>query len=202
MQKGNHRLELFPFPATSRMTVYERRGFTLIEMLVVVGVLAVLAAGLFPVFSHAREKARAFACLSNYHQIGLAVHLYAQDSDDITPPDGSSFGGLIQDCRPYTHSTSLFACPDDYDRAEENRAGSYRMLDLYQGKPLSCGWPDPYAPGEVTRATTAILAYEAEHDLDPKHLTPVLPTYRHSAGTQYLLFDGHARWIKGTQTGD
>lgn len=86
MQKGNHRLELFPFPATSRMTVYERRGFTLIEMLV--GVLAVLAAVLFPVFSHVREKARASACLSNYHQIGLAVHLYAQDNDDITPPDG------------------------------------------------------------------------------------------------------------------
>jgi len=86
MQKGNHRLELFPLPAMSRMTVYERRGFTLIEMLV--GVLAVLAAVLFPVFSHVREKARASACLSNYHQIGLAVHLYAQDSDDITPPGG------------------------------------------------------------------------------------------------------------------
>lgn len=52
----------------------------------------------------------------------------------------------------------------------------------------------------MTRPTSAILAYEAEHDLDPKHPTPVLPTYRHSEGTQYLLFDGHAHRVQGTQT--
>lgn len=180
-----------------RHTRKEHRGFTLIEMLVVVGILAVLAAILFPVFAHVRENARASACLSNYHQIGLAVHMYAQDSDDQTPTDGSSFGGLITDLKPFTHSKAIFVCPDDYDSVKEGRAGSYRMLDLYQGKPLTCGWPDPYNPKEVSRPTTTILVYEAEHDLNPAHPVVVQPTYRHYGGTQYLLFDGHARWVKG-----
>lgn len=173
------------------------RGFTLIELLVVIGIVAILAAVLFPVFAKAREKARSAACLSNYHQIGLAIHLYAQDSDDRTPPNGSSFGGLIADCAPYTHNTAVFTCPDDFDRAEEGRPGSYRMLDLYQGLPLACGWTDPYQPSVVAQSTTAILTYEAEHDLDPKNPTPVLPTYRHSGGTQLLYFDAHAKWIRG-----
>jgi len=172
-------------------------AFTLIETLVVLLIIAVLAAVLYPVFASAREKGHSAACQSNYHQIGLAIHMYAQDSDDVIPIDGSSFAGLIADCKPYTHNNAIFVCPDDYDRVTEKRAGSYRMLDLYQGKPLSCGWPDPYHPGQLTRPVSAILAYEAEHDLIPGKPSPIQPTYRHSGGTQYLLFDGHIRWIKG-----
>ena len=181
----------------NRLGSEKHSGFTLIEMLVVIGIIAVLAAVLFPVFTHVREKARASACLSNYHQIGLAVHMYAQDSDDQTPPDGSSFSGLIADLKPFTNNAAIFVCPDDYDNIKEGRAGSYRMLDLYQGKPLSCGWPDPYNPKDTSRPTSTILAYEAEHDLNKTHPVAVQPTYRHSGGTQYLLFDGHARWVKG-----
>ncbi len=171
-----------------------RSGFTLIEMLVVLAVIAILAAILYPVFASAREKARAAACLSNYHQIGMAVQMYAQDSSGETPTNGGSFSGLIADCQPYTHETGIFICPDDYDRLTEGRAGSYRMASLYQGKPLDCGWDDPYNPGHTTDSSTTTLAYEAERDFAQ---SPVVPTYRHSGGTQFLLFDGHTRWIKG-----
>jgi prepilin-type N-terminal cleavage/methylation domain-containing protein/prepilin-type processing-associated H-X9-DG protein len=58
------------------------RAFTLIELLVVVAIIAILAAILFPVFSQAKEAAKATACLSNMKQIGISLMLYQEDYDD------------------------------------------------------------------------------------------------------------------------
>ena len=60
-------------------------GFTLIEMLVVIAIIAILAAILFPVFAQAREKARQITCTSNLKQFGLAILQYAQDNDESMP---------------------------------------------------------------------------------------------------------------------
>ncbi len=62
-----------------------RGGFTLVEMLVVVGILAVLAAIIFPVFMQARGKARQAQCISNLKQLGLALEMYASDHDERYP---------------------------------------------------------------------------------------------------------------------
>lgn len=61
-------------------------GFTLIEMLVVLGILALLMAILLPVFAHARKKAQQSACASNLHQRYLACSLYAEDNGGLLPP--------------------------------------------------------------------------------------------------------------------
>lgn len=178
--------------ANPHRTSLRRGGFTLIEILVVIAIIAILVAILLPVLALAREKARGSVCLSQCKQIGLAIHMYAQDSDGSTPPDGGSFGGLIQDCAPYTKNNNIFSCPDDFDRNEEGRAGSYRMLSRYQGLPLTCGWDDPYNPGRTTDAAATTLTYEAEKDYAE---APFVPTYRHNKGTQLLYFDGHAKWM-------
>src|SRR4051812_17971231 len=61
------------------------RGFTLIELLIVIAIIAIIAAILFPVFARARENARRASCQSNLKQIGLAIMQYTQDNDERLP---------------------------------------------------------------------------------------------------------------------
>ncbi|HPD29087.1 MAG TPA: DUF1559 domain-containing protein [Phycisphaerae bacterium] len=76
----------------------ERRGFTLIEVLVVAALIAMLLAILLPSLGRARHLARSVQCLSNLHQMGVAAHSYATTHGRFPPylygsPDGSvSYG--------------------------------------------------------------------------------------------------------------
>src|SRR5579871_6046367 len=58
------------------------RAFTLVEMLVVIAIIAILAAILFPVFAQARAAARKTMCVSNFRQIGTALLMYSGDWDE------------------------------------------------------------------------------------------------------------------------
>ena len=115
---------------------FEKKGFTLIELLIVISIIALLAAILFPVFSKARENARRASCASNLKQMGLGILQYAQDYDEIMVPawlDGTcdAEGGWVPtngSCnspavaavgnfkwmdliQPYVKSTQIFNCP-------------------------------------------------------------------------------------------
>ena len=58
------------------------RGFTLVEILVVVSLIGILAAILFPVFVRARESGRRTTCLGNERQMGTAFKLYEQETEE------------------------------------------------------------------------------------------------------------------------
>jgi prepilin-type N-terminal cleavage/methylation domain-containing protein len=63
------------------------RGFTLVELLVVVSIIALLVAILMPALTHARELARRGVCASNLHSVVLSANIYAQaDSGGYYPP--------------------------------------------------------------------------------------------------------------------
>jgi prepilin-type N-terminal cleavage/methylation domain-containing protein/prepilin-type processing-associated H-X9-DG protein len=62
-----------------------QRGFTLVELLVVIGIIAVLISILLPTLGRARETARTVACASNARQLALAIRLFAQDHRGYMP---------------------------------------------------------------------------------------------------------------------
>jgi general secretion pathway protein G len=118
-----------------------RSGFTLIELLVVIGILAVLAAILFPVFARARASARQTQCISNLKQLGQALEMYSSDYDELFPwardaadmhapeiwsgfPEWQALlptmPRVVDVLQPYTKNREVFHCSADtgYDYLE------------------------------------------------------------------------------------
>ncbi len=62
-----------------------RHAFTLVELLVVIGIIALLISILLPSLSKARESAKRTACASNLRQIGMAIVMYANDNKAWLP---------------------------------------------------------------------------------------------------------------------
>lgn len=92
-------------------------GFTLIELLIVIAIIAILAAILFPVFARARENARRASCQSNLKQLALSVMQYTQDYDEYHKGmDGWQFTNIAPDgwtvaMAPYIKSSAVIVCP-------------------------------------------------------------------------------------------
>jgi prepilin-type N-terminal cleavage/methylation domain-containing protein/prepilin-type processing-associated H-X9-DG protein len=114
--------------------IRSRRGFTLIELLVVIAIIAILASILFPVFARAREKARETSCRSNLKQIGLALHMYASDYDDLLPIADDSPGSapvcgvaLPDVINPYVKNKQVHRCPSDRDNKWQTEGTSYQF---------------------------------------------------------------------------
>ena len=65
----------------------ERRGFTLVEMLVVIAIIAILVSMLLPALNKVREAARTLKCAANLHQIGIGFQMYRAENNNFLPPE-------------------------------------------------------------------------------------------------------------------
>lgn len=79
----------FHLPSTKRRPA--SRGFTLVELLVVIGIIALLISILLPSLNRARAKAQEIKCLSNLRQIGVGMAFYIDDNNSWLPAVGQHY---------------------------------------------------------------------------------------------------------------
>jgi prepilin-type N-terminal cleavage/methylation domain-containing protein/prepilin-type processing-associated H-X9-DG protein len=189
-----------------------RRGFTLLELLIVMALIFLLAALLFPLLAGAKAKAKAAFCLNNLKQWGVATHLYLADHEDWLPQDGhpnplpssTNVGWYIALPRqlglpPYhempwrTNASvepgpSLWICPSNKRRSNGRNLFHYCLNQHVNGtgdfnRPVQFYW--------IERPAMVVWLF------DTKNLPAVgywnfVHTNLHSQGAQLLFLDGHA----------
>ena len=147
-------------------------GFSLVELLVVIAVISVLMAILMPALSGARLQVRRAACASNLRQVGVAIHLYAQDYDDLIPfgPGGRPVTGS----NFYTvtgNVTSLLSLEDGAP------VGLGLLLDSYLAdQPTVLFCPGADQPSEAAEQLARVGTAQAQSDFYYRHASVAMLT--------------------------
>lgn len=119
----------------------KQNPFTLVELLITIGIIALLAGLLIPAAGRARETARRAGCLSNLKQIGAGLEMYGQANRFCLPTCGGSqdpaAGPTIREVLlpNLSGSEDVFRCPSDAEYAQRS-GGSYDWNTLANGQKM------------------------------------------------------------------
>jgi prepilin-type N-terminal cleavage/methylation domain-containing protein len=178
------------------------RGFTLVELLVVIGIIAVLISMLLPALNKAREAASRTSCLSNLRQIHQGLAMYATEYKDKVPLGGSGGGaassGMASGSNYWITRTATAAEKDpDTDRVrffglgfllKRNmiKEGSGRVFYCASSQDLHHGYDtqlNPWKPFNVgARGSYSVRASINTHPEDQAH-PPEQMVYWSTAGS-------------------
>jgi prepilin-type N-terminal cleavage/methylation domain-containing protein len=199
------------------------RGFTLVELLVVVGIIALLVAILLPALNRANLAARRAACLSNLRQVHQIMMFYAADNHDQVPlgyrqnPTPSmQFNSMV-----YSVTTNTFPifgwlfhaglitqpqvlfCPAENDPKEQFNTiqnpwpisqTATPAVNVYSG--YGCR-PEAALPDDPVEGTTLphLSAFKNKAILADLVSWPLRVNTRHVSGVNVLYGNGSARWV-------
>lgn len=190
------------------------KGFTLVELLTVIAIVAVLTAIIMPVMLSARASARQTTCLSNIRQIGQAQLLYFADNGQYaTSMDPSTVIWTMQ-LKPYGYIAGLH-CPSFSDGQKALYSHPGYAVNRCLEKTSVVSHPASTAMlTEVTQMTSTFLgqrgglstiSIEAPDSLwfnwktnTLSNLEAIKPfgSERHRSGSNYCFIDGHSSWYR------
>ena len=118
-------------------------GFTLVELLIVIAIIAVLTGVAVPVGLSMRDKSREAACMGNLKSIGVGLQLYLQDNNNLLPvlalgrESKSSQEPVLETVLlEYLESPDVFQCPADEEQFEKT-GSSYNWNVTQNGLHIS-----------------------------------------------------------------
>lgn len=121
-----------------------RSAFTLLELLVVLAIVGILAALIYPAYNRVVASGRAGACVSNLRQLGAALNLYLGEHDMTMPmlmagrSDRSEELPVIDNTLDrYARDSRVFACPADANKIAEKSGTSYYWNAALSGQHLA-----------------------------------------------------------------
>lgn len=202
----------------------KRHGFTLVELLVVIAVIALLVSLMLPALGSARTSAKGVVCLSGLRSMGQAVVLYCDANKEFYPPSSHTTGSTqsgdawLQSLQDYGVSPKFRLCL--LDPARQTRLTSYATNEHFEAlapgidynpvsrKPIPGGRTRPFNRiGLVPRPCATIYIYEPSGTGDTDHLSThefktaahvknAIAVTRHLNAGHFLFADGHARaWL-------
>jgi prepilin-type processing-associated H-X9-DG protein/prepilin-type N-terminal cleavage/methylation domain-containing protein len=160
-----------------------RRAFTLIELLIVLAVLILLAAILFPVIAPLREATQNATCQSHLRQLGAAVRLYAQEYDGHFPFGGSrpNFGDGEVGTWDWQNTIARYLKGSAISKRKIYRCPSSTDLDEDPQDPTRWEWDrNP-------------VSYLYNNEL-ARNRQPVTESAVKAPSACWLLLDGHSDW--------
>lgn len=204
-------------------------GFTLLELLVVLAIIAVVAGILFPVLAQAQRAALKATCQSNLRQIGLAFSLYLTDYAECFPNTGDPYLWMGRRWRwplqPYLAlaqrrdpagdpnlsaggGPGILLCPADAQALQQWDGTSYGYSAAFYHTPdqiaamTTVDLYSPSSPPPVTQRIEAV-SYPAQKamcaDWLSNHQAPPLGWWSWEGARNYLFVDGHVKYLQARQ---
>jgi prepilin-type N-terminal cleavage/methylation domain-containing protein/prepilin-type processing-associated H-X9-DG protein len=176
-------------------TARNHRGFTLVELLVVIGIIALLIGMLMPALAASRAQAQSVACKSSLKQNYLFMQIYANENKGYMFPQGMGAGQPrtqrwpLVVFRPPVWNPPTMTCPSDLEPREEH---SYVVNNHFKRHQIRLG-----ATKGVSHSDVILMgekkSSEPDYYMDLQDFNRVVEQWRHGLrlGSNYLYMDGH-----------
>ncbi len=203
--------QLFPFFLAARNRQLDKtncngkRGFTLLEVLVTIAIVAVLAALLIPALKGTLRRGKDAQCLSNLRQIGVAIRLASADNNRLIPtftlkPGGGDLGSWAQNIGGYLGSSQdwtsnrVFLCPlDTRIPGTPYYNGYYASYGLNIELCANAEIGTNLAAVSEQSKTFLVMDVEASFGAHPTWGGSYNPQPRHAGRCNVVFVDGHVQ---------